>query len=243
MITSTMTSQEISNLIDKDRDRINKYIGYRYKEMERNLRKGFAKSASKIIDYSTTNAKYKIILYVAGKFHAFSLLALNYESNEWIDVTFSWQKLGKPLQYIARSVHFFNRYAERFWGDTDKSLNDIILKFYQEINCSIVVYWKDDHVVYASSNGIILAIYDEDKMIVHIVTFVSAEMLKYSQFSAWVKVWNTCQRLSAKAKLEIQETGNLSPFTSCSWEFTEKEKLTIEEASEIYGKFFKHREK
>lgn len=243
MITSTMTSQEISNLIDKDRDRINKYIGYRYKEMERNLRKGFAKSASKVIDYSTQNAKYKIILYVTGRFHTFSLLAFNHESNEWIDVTFSSKKICEQMQYVARSVHFFNRYAERFLGTNDMDLNDIILKFYNEVNCFIVLYHKNDHIVYASSNGIVLAIFDEKKNITHVITYVSAEMLKYSQFSSWVKVWSACQRLSDLAKLEVQENGRLSPEKTSSWTFTEEEKLTIEEASEIYGKFFKHREK
>lgn len=242
MITSTMTALEISNLIDKDRDRIQKYIGHQYKGLERDMRKSFKKEASKIIDYTTQNAKYKIILYSSKKFRTFSLLAHNYESNEWLDVTFSL-KSGEQTQYAARSVHFFNRYAERFLCESRLSLDRIILKFYKEINCSIVLYWKDDHVVYACSNGLMLAIYDEAKGIVHVVTYVSAEMLKRSQFSAWVKIWSICQRLNKRSQKEVQENGRLSPDVTQLWGFTEKEKLTIEESTEIYGKFFKHFEK
>lgn len=241
MITSTMNAQEISRMVDKDRDRIRKYLSYRYKEMERNMRKGFSNRASKIIDYSTPNNKYKIVLYVTGKFHTFSLLALNYESNEWLDVTFSLNETEARSQYIATSVHFFNRYAERFLGADDMTLNEIILKYYQSMPTSIVLYCDENRIVYASSNGLSLATYDEDKEIIHIVTYVSAEMLKYSQFSSWVKVWGVCDRMNQLFRREIDMNGAISPETIQYWGFTENEKLTIEEASEIYSKFFKNK--
>lgn len=239
MITSTMNSTEIGNMVDKDRDRIQKFILYRYKEMERSMRKGFSKNCSRVIDYSTPNSKYKIVLYIVGKFHTFTLLALNVESNEWLDVTFSRNRLGRDIQYVARSVHFFNRYAERFWGATNMSLNQIMQKFFMEMNCFIVFYRNNDHIVYAGPNGLILATFDEAKEIVHVVTFVSAEMLKKSQFSAWLKVWGACKRISEKAEREVRENGNLSPDVTCYWGFTEKERLTIDEAAEIYSSFFK----
>ncbi len=242
MITSTMTALEISNLVDKDRERIQKYLGYQFKSMAREMRKGFKKEASKIIDYSTPNAKYKIILYVSGKFNTFSLLALNYESNEWIDVTFSSSKYEGKLQYAARSVHFFNRYAERYLLVKDMPLDKIILSFYRAINCAVVIYWKGDRVVFSSSNGLFLATYDEQKLIIHVATYVSAEMLKRSQFSAWLKVWAISQRMNKISLREIKEGGRLTPTSIERLDFTDKEKLTINEATEIYSTFFKHYE-
>lgn len=243
MITPFMTSEEISNQVDKDRERIDKFISYRFKEMERELRKGLIRrKIYKIIDYKCGTNKYKIILYIENKFHTFSLLIHDTVTNELIDVTYSWSGQSCPVPYTARSIHFFRRYAERYLQDPDKNINDVILEYYKDYSCSIVMYQKDDKLVYASRDGLALAVYDKKRQINHVVTFISLNLLKDSQFIAWLKAQRASIKIDKLAEEELKSSGRLTPDSTHFWQLNEEETFTLNEASELYDMYFKYKD-
>lgn len=243
MITYNMTSEEISNQVDKDRERILKFISYRYKEMERSLRKGLIRrKAYRIIDYKCGYNNYKIILYIESKFHTFSLLIRDDLTNELIDVTYSWESQIDPVPYTARSIHFFRRYAERFLQQPDLEINKSILEYYKDYTCSVIMYRDGEKIVYAGRDGITLTIFDEERYIVHAVTFISFNLLKETQFAAWFKAQRASIKIDRLARMELQENGKMSPDSAMFWQLSKEEMLSLEEASDIYSIYFKNKE-
>ena len=243
MITPFMTSEEISKQVDKDRERIGRFISYRFKDMERNLRKGLIRrKIYRVIDYKCGTNNYKIILYIEDKHHTFSLMIHDNITNELIDVTYSWNVQDKPIPYTARSVHFFKRYAERFLQEPDKDLNDVILEYYKDFNCAIVMYQKDDKLVYASRDGLALAVYDERRNITHVITFISLNLLKDSQFIAWLKAQRASIKIDKLAEEELKTSGRLAPDSTHFWQLDAEETFTLKEASELYDMYFKEKD-
>lgn len=239
MITLTMTAEEISNSVDKDRERIKRFINYRFKDIDREMRKGFRKNAYKVIDYNVNSNMYKLLLYIEDKRRTFTILAVNNFTNELLDVTYSINTTDPAVPYTARSIHFFRRYAERYLQQPDMDINKVILEFYKDCNCSVILYMKDNKIVYAGMEGITLATFEKEKLIIHVVTFISLPMLKLSQFSAWLKAQEASIKLDAMVKEELETTGKLTPMNAFTWQLNKHEMLTLKEAGEIYDMYFK----
>ena len=208
MLTASMNSSDLLRILSADHERIIKWGQYRIKELRSELLRGMKEKIWKYYDYHTDNTDYIIVIHCnrAGKF---GILRFPYikETNEYLS------KIQCVPGYCAMSVHMLHRYAERVLNNKDLSIGETLLAF-SKLNMSIVIYYDDTNFVAANERGLVLMKYDARRDIICMKTFVSLDLLKESQYSAWEKV---CQIL--KSKLEFKS------FTSQRKGLTREERL------------------
>ena len=196
--------------------------------------KGMKEKIWKYYDYHTDNADYIIVIHCnrAGKFGIIRFAYIK-ETNEYLT------KIQCVPGYNAISVHMLHRYAERVLNNKDLSIGETLLAF-SKLNMSIVIYYDDTNFVAANERGLVLMKYDARRDIICMKTFVSLDLLKESQYSAWEKV---CQILKSKQEFKS--------FTSQRKGLTREERLksliniddeqvlSKQEAFELYATFYK----
>ena len=234
MLTSSMKSSDLLRILSADHERIVRWGQYRIKEMRSELLRGMKDKIWKYFDYHTDNADYIIVIHCnrAGKFGIIRFAYIK-ETNEYLT------KIQCVPGYNAISVHMLHRYAERVLNNKDLSIGETLLAF-SKLNMSIVIYYDDTNFVAANERGLVLMKYDARRDIICMKTFVSLDMLKESQYSAWEKV---CQILKSKQEFKS--------FTSQRKGLTREERLksliniddeqvlSKQEAFELYATFYK----
>ena len=234
MLTSSMNSSDLLRILSADHERIIRWGQYRIKEMRSELLRGMKDKIWKYFDYHTDNADYIIVIHCnrAGKFGIIRFAYIK-ETNEYLT------KIQCVPGYNAISVHMLHRYAERVLNNKDLSIGETLLAF-SKLNMSIVIYYDDTNFVAANERGLVLMKYDARRDIICMKTFVSLDLLKESQYSAWEKV---CQILKSKQEFKS--------FTSQRKGLTREERLksliniddeqvlSKQEAFELYATFYK----
>lgn len=234
MLTASMNSSDLLRILSADHERIIKWGQYRIKELRSELLKGMKEKIWKYYDYHTDNADYIIVIHCnrAGKFGIIRFAYIK-ETNEYLT------KIQCVPGYNAISVHMLHRYAERVLNNKDLSIGETLLAF-SKLNMSIVIYYDDTNFVAANERGLVLMKYDARRDIICMKTFVSLDLLKESQYSAWEKV---CQILKSKQEFKS--------FTSQRKGLTREERLksliniddeqvlSKQEAFELYATFYK----
>lgn len=234
MLTASMNSSDLLRILSADHEKIIKWGQYRIKELRSELLRGMKDKIWKYYDYHTDNADYIIVIHCnrAGKFGIIRFAYIK-ETNEYLT------KIQCVPGYNAISVHMLHRYAERVLNNKDLSIGETLLAF-SKLNMSIVIYYDDTNFVAANERGLVLMKYDARRDIICMKTFVSLDLLKESQYSAWEKV---CQILKSKQEFKS--------FTSQRKGLTREERLksliniddeqvlSKQEAFELYATFYK----
>ena len=132
-----------------------------------------------------------------------------------------------------------HRYAERVLKNKDLSIGETLLAFSQQ-NTSIVIYYDDTNFVAANGKGLVLMKYDTRRDIVCMKTFVSLDMLKESQYSAWEKVSEILKSKQEFKSFTAQRKGLVGEEKWKSLVFIDdKQVLSKKEAFELYATFYK----
>lgn len=82
--------------------------------------------------------------------------------------------------------HFFDRYQERM--KLKGSVKNAVKRFFKKSKSMACLYWKNDQVVYAMDDGLVLGVADQKLGMYVGCTFVSYGLLKASQRAAFDKV-------------------------------------------------------
>lgn len=226
-----MTSREVFDVMQKDVDRLAAFSYHKEKSLMSELRKSRREMVSQSYDYHTPNADYIIVLrcnrkrYVSRMRFAFIEESLEYVSS----VT-----QGNSRGIVSYSVHLLHRYAERVLHDTSLPMRKILLKFCQN-SVSACIYTDKDYFVSATEAGLCLGKYDHTRGIMVHRTFVSMDMLKEKQLSAWNKVERFVKvALDTRNKYGM----NSKEFQAILRAIPQEMSLSREEAAKIYASYF-----
>lgn len=237
MITSSMTAADIVKIRLKDNERLRTFQVNKAGELRRQLRKTGAKKISTCVDFNTPNAEYKISfnVYSGGDNFFSGVFAYLREDNVYIPMS---TPVKNKEYYMAMSPHFFNRYAERHLKKK-MTISKVMSFFFYDFMGAIGIYGDDDgRFVYAIDSGIMLGIFDFDRQILFIKTFVSLDMLKESQMKSFEKVKANLD----EARKRVMESRKSDNNERVNWEFDKayKDLLSVDatEAREIYATFF-----
>lgn len=231
MLVATMTSREVFDVMQKDVDRLAAFSYHKEKSLMSELRKSRLEMVSQSYDYHTPNADYIIVLRCNRKGYVSRMrFAYIEESLEYV----SSVTQGNSRGIVSYSVHLLHRYAERVLHDTSLPMRKILLKFCQN-SVSACIYTDKDYFVSATEAGLCLGKYDHTRGIMVHSTFVSMDMLKEKQLSAWQKVESI-----TKKSLEIRNKYGLK-----SEEYEERMRISAQEleisgdeAAKIYASYF-----
>lgn len=234
MLASSMNSSDLLRILSADHERIVRWGQYRIKEMRSELLRGMKDKIWKYFDYHTDNADYIIVIHCnrAGKFGIIRFAYIK-ETNEYLS------KMQCVPGYSSISVHMLHRYAERVLKNKDLSIGETLLAFSQQ-NTSIVIYYDDTNFVAANGKGLVLMKYDTRRDIVCMKTFVSLDMLKESQYSAWEKVSEILKSKQEFKSFTAQRKGMTGEEKWKSLvDIDDKQVLSKQEAFELYATFYK----
>lgn len=236
MITSRMNASEIAKIRIKDNERIKAFQVNKAAELRRQLKKTGAKRISTCVDFKTPNAEYKVSFNVYSGDNFFSgVFAYLREDNVYI--TMSTPVKDKEY-YMAMSPHFFNRYAERHLKKK-MTISKVMSYFFYDFMGAIGIYGDEDgKFVYAIDSGIMLGIFDFDRQILFIKTFVSLDMLKETQLRSFEKIKANLD----ETRRRVMESRKSDDNEKVNFEFDKayKNLLSVDatEARDIYATFF-----
>lgn len=236
MIVSTMTANEVFEVMERDTERLAAWASYREKELMRELRKSRRETVAQSYDYHTDNADYVIILRCNRKGYISRLrFAFIQETLEYVTIATQGGRKGA----LSYSTHLLRRYAERVLHDTTLPIRKILLKLTQN-DVTACLYADDDYYVSGSEMGICLGKYDNQRTILVYRTFVSIDMLKETQLSAWEKVSDFVKKVAElKKRYGLYSHQCQAALKQCPMDMH----LSIDEAQSIYASFFDKNDK
>lgn len=229
MITASMTAPDIAKEFDRHRERIDKWCDYRLVELRKWCIGHHVKSAWKTLTHEAYGLRYMVVLYYGGITKSGKVvLAFCNETNEWVE--------DVPVSYgmCTSTTHFFRRYAERALGDKEMALEKAAQYFVTRNAANICVYCKGDDFVYAVNDGIILCRLDRKRSILVRKTFVSMEMLRHTQKTAYDKIKDVLAHYEDKVR-ECARSG--TSVTSVTIDSTYAH-ILMNEANDIYKQYF-----
>lgn len=231
MITSTMTAQEINYIFLKDESRLKAFISYKSKSLRRILIKNRKDRVRQCYPYNTANAEYYLIAtYMKDGHSTYGWYIYSKETNEF----FTRLRLGEIKGVVSFSMHLLKRFAERELKDRDIPIERILLKWSDQL-IGTVIYNNVNEFVEACSTGIILGKNDEKRDIMVHKTYVSLDMLKETQMTAWEKVSKYLIALkTVKDKFSI----NSIEFKVADDILNKDLRLSDSEARTIYSRYF-----
>lgn len=129
--------------------------------------------------------------------------------------------------------HFFERYRERL--KLKCTQKQMIKHFLNHTNPMICIYRKNNQLVFATEQGLVLGV-DDEKLEMNIgCTFVDYGLLKVSQKAAFNKVQQIAEEVISKHQ-EMSKSG-IAHYV-CSSILEEKYKNVCDEAKEIYSMYY-----
>lgn len=236
MITRCMTAADIAKIRIKDNERLRTFQVNKASELRRQLRRTGARKISTCVDFKTPNAEYKVSFNVYGGENFFSgVFAYLREDNVYIAMS---TPVKDKEYYMAMSPHFFNRYAERHLKKK-MTISKAMSYFFYDFMGAIGIYGDEEgRFVYAIDSGIMLGIFDFDRQILFIKTFVSLDMLKETQLRSFEKIKANLD----EARKRIVESRRSDNNEKVNFEFDKayKDLLDVDatEARDIYATFF-----
>lgn len=236
MITSRMNASEIAKIRIKDNERIKAFQVNKAAELRRQLKKTGEKRISTCVDFKTPNAEYKVSFNVYSGNNFFSgVFAYLREDNVYIAMS---TPVKDKEYYMAMSPHFFNRYAERHLKKK-MTISKVMSYFFYDFMGAIGIYGDEDgKFVYAIDSGIMLGIFDFDRQILFIKTFVSLDMLKETQLRSFEKIKVNLD----ETRRRVMESRKSDDNEKVNFEFDKayKNLLSVDatEARDIYATFF-----
>lgn len=242
MITATMTGQEIINLYqEKDFPIVDSVIEKKSFKLSKELRKGLGKRAAQCYDVHTDNADYKVSIGVGRNLDKCiaDVYAYCRETNDYVIVT-STVSLGFKCDAFAITPHYIKRYAERCLHRSEYGVNQVLASMTLDHNFAIKIYESGKYSVLALKGGLSLDVFDEKRRVEVAKTYVSLDMLKSSQVSAYKKVEKLLGKYNSVFANPVKDP--ILEGKKFAEEVNEAA-LSIEEISEIYGKFFNEKKK
>lgn len=236
MLTGTMNSEDLQRVYESDKERIFRFLNHKENELRRQLKKGFSTKCAKCYDYHTPNADYKLTLCTYSRRSIIDVYMYIKETNEYVVASARTNERDKAC--LVFTPHYIRRMGERIYGDRDMDVNKVLTYFILHSNTSINIYHKDRNYVYAMHGGISLALYDAKRDLMLLKTFVSIEMLKSTQKTAFERVASLVERYDDFMENEAARNGYaadellLALSRECST-------LDLDEVNNIYGQFFK----
>lgn len=236
MITRCMTAADIAKIRIKDNERLRTFQVNKASELRRQLRRTGARKISTCVDFKTPNAEYKVSFNVYGGENFFSgVFVYLREDNVYIAMS---TPVKDKEYYMAMSPHFFNRYAERHLKKK-MTISKAMSYFFYDFMGAIGIYGDEEgRFVYAIDSGIMLGIFDFDRQILFIKTFVSLDMLKETQLRSFEKIKANLD----EARKRIVESRRSDNNEKVNFEFDKayKDLLDVDatEARDIYATFF-----
>lgn len=237
MILPTMTGREMIEHMTRDYDLMEGKVQALERDFRHTLKK-YPLTKFVIHHYTVRDShqEYLIVNSHIGKDRNHGLMrsrfAIVQDGDKKLYIT---MRLGNTDVQIT-THHFFERYRERMQlGDV--SIEQAIGIHTYKSSTLLNLYSDDDgHFVFASSEGISLCEFDGD-CTMWFRTFVSADMLKLSQFKSWNKV----QEDIARADEYVSRQGCI--FNTYHEEMIRKlygklDNIELTEAQEIYAKYF-----
>lgn len=236
MITDRSNASDLDRIRMADESNISSFQRMKVHELYRSMRKNKVASMFTCLDLKTANADYKITFGIRGKdLVASGIFVYEKERNVYISM---FRTLRDSGCYMAFSVHFLNRYAERYLKRNippTKSLSYFVSSF---IGGMVLYISEDFKIVYATNGGIMLGNIEPYKKIIYMNTFVSLEMLKSSQNSSYGKVKacidKSCERFARAKGTGDEEIG----YIAGEQIHHNMAELDNSEAMEIYSTFF-----
>lgn len=235
MLVSSMNASDISKVRVMDDARLTAFQQMKARELLRELHKQKVSSICTCFDFRTPNAEYKMTFFIkSGDVYYSGIFGYVRESNVYIPMSI----VGDDGYYMALSPHFLNRYAERYLRKK-LSLGKSLANFFHDFVGAAVLYAdKTKRVVYAIYGGIMLGKYDSEKMVIHMKTFVSLDMLKGSQVRSYGKIKRFIE--CSRERIEGIKKSNDCVKINAAFDnvFEGMAKLDMDEAREIYSTFF-----
>lgn len=238
MITSKMTGLELAKVFQNDSQRIFAFGANKAKALSRELRKGFGKMAFACYDLTVNGTQYKVCLGVTPKAlqHSYTVLAYVKERNEYVNVSI----VGRStLSQFAYTAHCLKRYAERYMKNPDASLNSVIASIEKNIVYTIELYHDGENHVWANSAGLFLQKHDSKRDIRICKTFVSVEMLKTSQITAYASVAGLIEEYSKTFNDIVPH--DIQAISECFYQDMLLQGVNHEMLQGLYGEFFEKR--
>lgn len=235
-----MVASDLQKIYDGDRERIYRFLDHKEAELRRQLKKGLSKKCAKCYDYKTSNADYKLSLCVYSRRSIIDVYMYIKETNEYVIVTAKANQNDDACMVFT--PHYIRRMGERVYGDKEMEVNKILTYFILHSNTSINIYHNGRNYVFATQGGISLALYDEKRDLMVLKTFVSVEMLKSTQISAWERVAGLIESFDRFVEDESSRNGTTTAdvLKQLSYEVS---KLDLEEINNIYGEHFNKKKK
>lgn len=237
MITASMTANEIRRVRNMDESRINNFQMRKADELKREMKRQNVKGISKAYDFSTPNADYCIAIGVQrGDVFASGVFVYIQETNEYVPMS---RTSALHEDCFAMSVHFINRYAERYLKKRMPP-KKVLAKFFTSFIGAVRIHIDEakNRAVFAVPEGLILATYELGKHVIHYKTFVSLDMLKDTQLKSYGKIRDfllgSCGRI-----VEARNTGDDDLLEAAYISaYSDVESLDTSEAKAIYASFF-----
>lgn len=240
MLTGTMNASDLQKVYDSDRERIYRFLNHKEDVLRRQLKKGFARKCAKCYDYKTDRADYKLSICVYSRRSIIDVYMYVKETNEYVMVTAVADYYQDAC--LVFTPHYIRRMGERLYGDKELDANKVLTNFILHSNTSINLYHKGNNYVFATQGGISLAIFDEKRNLMVMKTFVSVEMLKSTQITAWERVADMIETFDRFVEDESARHGNTTAdiVEKLSQEIS---KLDLDEINNIYGEHFNKQKK
>lgn len=142
-----------------------------------------------------------------------------------------WTAQGKhPFKYTS---HFFDRYKERM--NIKGGIKQCVKQFSKHSVSMVCIYRKNGQFVFCMDDGLVLGVEDELLQMSVCCTFVSYDLLKDSQRTAFNKVKDVVDEIRS-AHIQLHKQG--VSFTDSTKLIEEKFKSVYESAAEIYAWYF-----
>lgn len=230
MIVKTITHEWTEDFLKRNSEKMDSISKRHFKQMRRYCINNRKSSVRRVRPYTMDGANIiGAFVYTHGNGKLFrSWFTLVDETREYYDLNRSINSVT-----MAYCIHFLRRYAERFLGNPDMEISEIIREYVFHDKARTRIYKCGKKSVYASPNGIILGILDDKRDIFHAKTFVSLDMLKPTQRRSWEKVGDRVRAISSA----ILSGGKLDDvLDTIEWAYSDAKEL-CKTAADIYNEY------
>lgn len=162
-------------------------------------------------------------------FHYSNLIVIPFANDKYQYIDWS----SKGTYHFKYTSHFFDRYKERM--NVKGSVKQCVKQFSKKSTSMVCIYRKNGQFVYCMDDGLVLGVEDEQLKLSVCCTFVSYDLLKYSQRSAFNKIQDIVGEIR-KAHVELYKHGVSHENSTIVVE--ERFKNVSEAAAKIYSWYF-----
>lgn len=230
MLTVDSTKRDVAVFINSNLNKLRAQMGKAKAEWSKIVRNAKGQIPSMLYEYEVNGVKCYHYRRRTGKlFNYVHMIAIPFAKDKYQYIEYD----SDALNMWKYTHHFFERYKERL--GLKYSTKQVVKHYLNHTNPMICIYRKNNQIVFAIQNGLILGV-DDEKLAMQVgCTFVDYNLLKVSQKAAF----NKAQEISEKMVKQYEEMNKSGiPYDVCLSVLEEKYKDVRKVAEEIYSMYF-----